>query len=75
MDGRVERRTRTEGRPIRGQSLSINMKNYLSVSLLMTDTLTRAHARARVQEQVDLRGSADGIFSGINRDLARCNDI
>lgn len=79
MDGRVERRTRTEGRPIKGQSLSINMKNYLSVYLVMTRarTHTRAHTRARVrqQEQVDLQGSSDGIFGGINRDLAWCNDI
>lgn len=75
MDGRAERRTRTEGRPIKGQSLSINMKNYLSVSLVMTHVRTHVRARVRQQEQVDLQGSCDGIFSGINRDLAWCNDI
>lgn len=75
MDGRAERRTRTEGRPIKGQSLSINMKNYLSVSLVMTHVRTHVRACVRQQEQVDLQGSSDGIFSGINRDLAWCNDI
>lgn len=57
--------------PIEGQSLSINMKNYLSLCPARLHVSTHTHT----EEQVDLRGNTDGIFSGINRDLAQCNDI
>lgn len=66
QDGRVERRTRTEGTPIKGQSLSINMKNYLSVSLLMTHTHT--HTGVHVcsnRNRLTCRGAVMGSSVGL----------
>lgn len=65
---------RTERRwwvwPAEGQSLSINMKNYLSICPLCLHVSPHTHR----EKQVNLRGKTDWIFSGINRDLAQCND-
>lgn len=71
----MERGRKTERRrwmwPTEGQSLSINMKNYLSRCPLCPHVSAHTHTG----EQADLWGNTDWIFSGINRDLAQCNDI
>lgn len=75
QDTKMKRRRRTERRrrmwPTEGQSLSISMKNCLSFCPLCPHVSAHTHRG----EQADLWGSTDWIFSGINRDLAQCNDI
>lgn len=73
--GKMKRRRRMErGQrmwPTEGQSLSINMKNYLSFCPLCPHVSAHTHR----EEHVDLWGSTDWIFSRINGDLSQCNDI